>query len=272
MDEILIEEKKYVSSKRAAKITGYAKDYIGQLCREGRVPARLVGRSWYVLEAAIQDHRFGNPADESVENVKATKPSIQSTWEHPRYESTSAEPLPSLNRLSALERPGNKDKEEREHGETSGDTPPQRLQDSWQAWFSRMADAAGKPTDDPVATVPVKQEESISEEGEETQEQQEGDEEEVSVPIHAIYEPLLGKMPPHINEEYPREQEDQYQPVRKEVRKEKSGLFIKTLTLIGVLFAAVAVTVAVLGSGYLDKYSISFKQARIISGISVYNK
>ena len=59
MDEILIEEKKYVSSKRAAKMTGYAKDYIGQLCREGRVPARLVGRSWYVLETAIQDHRFG---------------------------------------------------------------------------------------------------------------------------------------------------------------------------------------------------------------------
>ncbi|MHB1163603.1 MAG: hypothetical protein ACYCZZ_03760, partial [Minisyncoccota bacterium] len=59
MDELLIEGKKYISSKQAAKITGYAKDYIGQLCREGRVSARLVGRSWYVLEAAIQDHRFG---------------------------------------------------------------------------------------------------------------------------------------------------------------------------------------------------------------------
>ena len=60
MDELVIGDKKYVSSKQAAKVTGYAKDYIGQLCREGRVPARLVGRSWYVLESAIHDHRFGD--------------------------------------------------------------------------------------------------------------------------------------------------------------------------------------------------------------------
>lgn len=37
MDELIIGEKTYLSSKRAAKITGYAKDYVGQLCREGRV-------------------------------------------------------------------------------------------------------------------------------------------------------------------------------------------------------------------------------------------
>ncbi len=66
MDELTLEGKKYLSSKRAAKITGYAKDYIGQLCREGRVTARLVGRGWYVLEDSIREHRFGN--DDSVNN------------------------------------------------------------------------------------------------------------------------------------------------------------------------------------------------------------
>src|SRR3990167_4508057 len=90
MDEILIEEKRYISSKRAAKLTGYAKDYIGQLCREGRVPARLVGRSWYVLETAITDHRFGKGGKDEKQKNKA-KPIFTSTWETPRYETLKAE-------------------------------------------------------------------------------------------------------------------------------------------------------------------------------------
>ncbi len=67
MEEIVFDGKKYISSKLAAKLTGYAKDYVGQLCREGRVTARLVGRSWYVLEDSIKEHRFG------VENSSSKK-------------------------------------------------------------------------------------------------------------------------------------------------------------------------------------------------------
>lgn len=68
MDELLIGDEKYISTKRAAKITGYAKDYVGQLCREGRVSARQVGRAWYVLETAIKEHRFGE--DEKHDDAK----------------------------------------------------------------------------------------------------------------------------------------------------------------------------------------------------------
>lgn len=57
MDEITLDGKTYISSKRAAAVTGYAKDYIGQLCREGRVEARLVGRSWYVYEPSLEVHK-----------------------------------------------------------------------------------------------------------------------------------------------------------------------------------------------------------------------
>ncbi|VAW32769.1 hypothetical protein MNBD_CPR01-583 [hydrothermal vent metagenome] len=71
MDEITFDGEKYLSSKRAAKVTGYAKDYVGQLCREGRVTARLVGRNWYVLEESIKRHRFGG--DEKKEDVKHQK-------------------------------------------------------------------------------------------------------------------------------------------------------------------------------------------------------
>ncbi len=48
MDELIIGGKQYISSRRAAEITGYAKDYIGQLCRGKRIEGKLVGRNWYV--------------------------------------------------------------------------------------------------------------------------------------------------------------------------------------------------------------------------------
>jgi|GEM_PF-502388 len=57
MDELVVDGEKYISSKRAARLSGYAKDYIGQLCRAGKIEAKMVGRSWYVKESAIKDHR-----------------------------------------------------------------------------------------------------------------------------------------------------------------------------------------------------------------------
>lgn len=56
MDELEIQGKKYISSKRAAKLTGYATDYIGQLARGGKVDATRVGRAWYVSERSILEH------------------------------------------------------------------------------------------------------------------------------------------------------------------------------------------------------------------------
>lgn len=57
MDELVVDGEKYISSKRAARLSGYAKDYIGQLCRAGKIDAKMVGRSWYVKESAIKEHR-----------------------------------------------------------------------------------------------------------------------------------------------------------------------------------------------------------------------
>ncbi|MFA5877625.1 MAG: hypothetical protein WC880_04685 [Candidatus Paceibacterota bacterium] len=56
MDELVISGKKYISSKRASELTGYAKDYIGQLARGSKVPATRIGRAWYVDEAALILH------------------------------------------------------------------------------------------------------------------------------------------------------------------------------------------------------------------------
>ena len=276
MDEILIEEKKYVSSKQAAKLTGYAKDYIGQLCREGRVPARLVGRSWYVLEAAIQDHRFGNAmAVESVESIiKAPEPVLHPTWDTPRYEAISpAEVLPSINRLEEMREPApiEQGSDEKEVPEDSS----KHLQDSWQAWFSRMADSA------PITVTPPLSEDKKEEGAGKVVEETGIEDEEVNIPIHAIHHPLSDDneaLLPRITKNAPEEesaqadQEDMRQiPLQKSSRN--GGMrAMRTIRIFAVLLATIMASIAILGSGYVDSYILSNSQARLISGISVYNK
>ncbi len=57
MEELVIDKKKYISSRRAARVSGYTKDYIGQLCRAGLLPSRIVGRSWYVDENSLKNYQ-----------------------------------------------------------------------------------------------------------------------------------------------------------------------------------------------------------------------
>lgn len=71
MDELEIKGKKYISSKRAAEITGYAKDYVGQLARSNKIPATRVGRSWYVSLLDIKQH--AGISDESQTAQEATQ-------------------------------------------------------------------------------------------------------------------------------------------------------------------------------------------------------
>ena len=58
MDKPLkLDGKKFISARRAAENFGYTSDYVGQLCRAKKINARLVGRSWYVLEKDLIDHK-----------------------------------------------------------------------------------------------------------------------------------------------------------------------------------------------------------------------
>ncbi len=56
-EEIKFNDVLYISSKRAASELHYTKDYVGQLCRGGKVDARLVGRTWYVNRSSLLNHR-----------------------------------------------------------------------------------------------------------------------------------------------------------------------------------------------------------------------
>jgi hypothetical protein len=58
-DSLILEGKQYISSKRAAILTGYTKDYVGQLCRGDKVDAHLIGRNWYILGEGILAHKRG---------------------------------------------------------------------------------------------------------------------------------------------------------------------------------------------------------------------
>jgi len=53
MDDVLVKGIKYISSKQAAAMTGYAKDYIGQLVRMNKLKAVKVGRAWFVDEKEV---------------------------------------------------------------------------------------------------------------------------------------------------------------------------------------------------------------------------
>ncbi len=57
MDEISVKGKQYVKAKVLARELGYTNDYIGQLCRAGKVDAELVGRTWYVDPDSVRGHK-----------------------------------------------------------------------------------------------------------------------------------------------------------------------------------------------------------------------
>jgi hypothetical protein len=274
MDEILIEEKKYISSKQAAKVTGYAKDYVGQLCREGRVPARLVGRSWYVLESAVHDHRFGNPKEMPPEEVKIV-PESRSTWESPRYEASEAEILPSVNRLY--------DKREPLEPMDNDSEVAQRMQETWQAWFDRFEQPVAAVEEEVETVAP--EEEGTTEEIGVVPTESVGEEEE-SIPIRAIhhmpYQPTPREFMPvsmDIEARIPAQEEetdseDELMDEEEEIEVNKKGgrSILRVVRVGGVVIAVIMVSLAALGSGYLDEFIISNEQVGLVAGVGLYSK
>jgi hypothetical protein len=283
MDEILIDEKRYISSKQAAKITGYAKDYIGQLCREGRVPARLVGRSWYVLETAIQDHRFGAddiPEEKPVTFVPAVEPP---EWETPRYETVSDEFIPSVNRIRADRVSEIHEKSDEEY----------KLEDTWKDWFDRVTGTdIIAHTDETVAEMKTHEEDKTDtnanapmeepkpklKELETTKPVNKHDSSSIDVPLRAIYSQPPQELLPHSEEPQTYAGEDtQEEPIKIHQTQNNAGTgistaIIKAIQAGSICIAIVAITLAIVGTGLLDAYIISNSQVQLIAGVIEYNK
>lgn len=274
MEELIIDDKKYVSTKRAAKETGYAKDYVGQLCREGRVPARLVGRSWYVLESAIQDHRFGAPHEAESTPAKTAEEAstLPPTWEAPKYEADSGTSMPSVSRINRLH-----DSASTVSQEAEGDTEPVSLRDAWQEWFSVQQPGQSPVVEQEERFLPESEEiaavEEVASPQEEIEEEAGG---EVEIPIHTFYEPQIAALRPRVEarkevEQGTGEASPRLQALRRQ-RRASSSVPAKIIVGVGVLCAVSSVLVAALNSRYADAFAISFTQAAAITGISVYQK
>lgn len=111
-DYFEMEGQNYISSKRASLITGYAKDYIGQLCRMGKIEGKLIGRNWFVSERSLRNHKFGEveetaEATASAEAVAIPVHVIGSTqvaaparpWMSQRFVSAYAMNMPKASKL-----------------------------------------------------------------------------------------------------------------------------------------------------------------------------
>ena len=59
MQEVTFDGVVFTKASALAKEFRYTADYLGQLCRSGKVQARLVGRTWYVSRASLEVHREG---------------------------------------------------------------------------------------------------------------------------------------------------------------------------------------------------------------------
>lgn len=88
---LAIDGKVYISSNRASEIAGYSKDYVGQLCRSGKLECRMVGRNWYVDETSLRRHQS--------ESTKANQTSFGSSGLMPTFKPRPArvsEPVPNM--------------------------------------------------------------------------------------------------------------------------------------------------------------------------------
>ncbi len=56
-DNLILQDKNYISAKLASVIFGYTSDYVGQLCRLGKLECKMIGRSWFVSEESVIKHR-----------------------------------------------------------------------------------------------------------------------------------------------------------------------------------------------------------------------
>jgi hypothetical protein len=73
MHAIEIGGDRYIKATDAAALTGYATDYIGQLCRGKKVSAERVGRAWYVSEREIVGHKKGTKRSNKQKTHQALK-------------------------------------------------------------------------------------------------------------------------------------------------------------------------------------------------------
>ncbi len=65
---IILQGKRFISSKRASNISGYSSDYIGQLCRAKKIDGKMVGHAWFVDQDSLEAHMASSAAPEAFKD------------------------------------------------------------------------------------------------------------------------------------------------------------------------------------------------------------
>lgn len=84
MERISVNGEEYVKASSIARELGYTSDYVGQLCRAGKVDAERVGRNWFVNEQSIRDHK----KDRYRSTVAKSRQAIQKSFQKPAEDTT----------------------------------------------------------------------------------------------------------------------------------------------------------------------------------------
>lgn len=298
MNELTLDGKTYVSSRRAAEITGYAKDYVGQLCREGHVEARLVGRNWYVLESSIREHRFGEK--EKPRNPKLSPIGAAMTWDSPRYETEVAVHIAPISEKAAAAS---------EDASPVPETAPRitilsDMQSAWQEWFTKKEDRKKEeePFEEEMQPLEVALEGEITPEDaqidlEEPEISQETVEEKEQEPLEAVPIRITSIREDNSEEEF---EEESYMPSYSsqevvdmrdaevpeseaeepvgQIRASRKASRARNIVLQSVFIGAalVSVAIAAVGTGFASKFTdfstYRLSEINLISGVSVYNK
>lgn len=103
MEYIKIDEKTFVKASKIARELGYTADYIGQLCRAGKVEAQLVGRSWYVEETSIRLHKRDRYRRTKAKTQKELHQAVNDT-----YAKSTTAPVRSVHTIHQPPLPGGK--------------------------------------------------------------------------------------------------------------------------------------------------------------------
>lgn len=72
MDSVVLDGVEYIKASVLAKRFRYTSDYVGQLCRNKKVDARLVGRTWFVNPSSVEGHKKNKYSNTS--SVKVSEP------------------------------------------------------------------------------------------------------------------------------------------------------------------------------------------------------
>ena len=69
----------YVKASTLAKRHRYTTDYIGQLCRQHKIDAQLVGRAWFVNEGSLLNHKIDLKKDTRANEIISKNSTEMST-------------------------------------------------------------------------------------------------------------------------------------------------------------------------------------------------